>query len=221
MSRFVIIVAGGSGSRMKSTIPKQFLIIKKKPLLYYTLKAFFDFDNSIKIILVLPKNHLDTWKDLCNKYCIAIPHTIAEGGENRFDSVKSGLNQISGSGIVAIHDGVRPFVSVATIFNCFEGAKKEGNAIPVISLVDSIREIEENSSVSQNRDKYVLVQTPQTFKVELIKKAYQEPFSKLFTDDASVLESINIKINLVPGNQENIKITNPFDLLIAKTLLSN
>lgn len=219
MSRTVIIVAGGSGTRMQTSVPKQFLILKKKPLLYYTLKAFYDFDPLLKIILVLPEKNIAYWNKLKHKYKITIPHEIVCGGTTRFNSVKNGLARISNEGMVAIHDGVRPFVSAQTIKNCFDGANSNGNAIPVISLVDSIRENDQKKSYSRNRENYTLVQTPQTFSALLLKKAYEQEFSELFTDDASVLESAGEDIFLVEGNKENIKITTKFDLLIAKALL--
>jgi 2-C-methyl-D-erythritol 4-phosphate cytidylyltransferase len=221
MSRSVIIVAGGNGTRMKSSVPKQFLILKKKPLLFYTLKAFYDFDPLINIILVLPEKSIDLWKTLCTKHEINISHNIVHGGETRFQSVKNGLKSIPEQGIVAIHDGVRPFVSEQTIKNCFDGAKRNGNAIPVIGLIDSIRESINEKSISRNREKFSLVQTPQTFTASIIKKAYQQEYSAAFTDDASVLETTGSEIFLVEGNRENIKITTRFDFLVAKALLQS
>jgi 2-C-methyl-D-erythritol 4-phosphate cytidylyltransferase len=221
MSRSVIIVAGGSGTRMQTSVPKQFLILKKKPLLFYTLKAFYDFDPLIKIILVLPEKNVLLWNSLVKKYELNIPHRVIIGGDSRFHSVKNGLDSISNEGIVAIHDGVRPFVSKQTIKNCFEGAQKNGNAIPVIALIDSIREHQNNKSYSRNRDNFSLVQTPQTFDVDLIKNAYKQEYCNLFTDDASVVESFGKEIYLVEGNKENIKITTQFDLLVAKTVLQS
>lgn len=219
MSRSVIIVAGGSGTRMQTSVPKQFLILKKKPLLFYTLKAFYDFDPLIRIVLVLPEKNVALWKELNQKYKLTIPHETIHGGTTRFQSVKNGLDSISNEGFVAIHDGVRPFVSLQTIKNCFDGAQRNGNAIPVISLVDSIRESNQKKSFSRNRENYSLVQTPQTFETLLIKNAYKQEFSTLFTDDASVLESSGEDIFLVEGNKENIKITTQFDLLVAKAIL--
>ena len=219
MSRSVIIVAGGSGTRMQTSVPKQFLILKKKPLLYYTLKAFYDFDPLLKIILVLPEKNIAYWNKLKHNYKITIPHEIVCGGTTRFQSVKNGLASISDEGMVAIHDGVRPFVSAQTIKNCFDGANSNGNAIPAIGLVDSIREYDQKKSYSRNRENYTLVQTPQTFVTLHLKRAYDQEFSELFTDDASVLESAGEDIFLVEGNKENIKITTKFDLLVAKALL--
>jgi len=221
MSRSVIIVAGGTGARMQTSVPKQFLILKKKPLLFYTLKAFFDFDPLIKITLVLPEKNVVLWSKLSKKYELNISHKVIFGGQTRFQSVKNGLDSISDEGIVAIHDGVRPFVSAQTIKNCFDGAQRNGNAIPVIGLIDSIREHEHEKSFSRNREKFTLVQTPQTFETALIKNAYKQEFSPLFTDDASVLEATGKEIFLVEGNRENIKITNKFDLLVAKAILQS
>jgi 2-C-methyl-D-erythritol 4-phosphate cytidylyltransferase len=177
------------------------------------------YDWQIEFILVLPKNQIESWKSLCEKHKFDLKHKIAFGGETRFDSVKNGLEQISSEGIVFIHDGVRPLVSEKTIENCFETALEKGNALPVIPVSESIRMVEASGNCSVDRSKYFLVQTPQTFKVQLIKKAYQQANSNTFTDDASVLESFGEAIYLVDGNRENIKITFPEDLVYAEIFL--
>jgi 2-C-methyl-D-erythritol 4-phosphate cytidylyltransferase len=221
MKKYALIVAGGSGSRMNAGIPKQFIVLGGKPLLMHTMQSFFDFDNTIEIIIVLPGDQTEIWKDLCSQHSFDIKHRICAGGEKRFDSVSNGLGEIKDNGIVFIHDGVRPFVSHETLTRCYETASKTGNAIPVYPVTESLRIMEFGKNIAVDRSKYYIVQTPQTFKVSLIKKAYNQEYSPLFTDDASVLESIGKSINLVDGNPENIKITYPHDLLFSEILLQN
>ena len=219
MEKHIIIVAGGSGSRMQSAIPKQFLLLKEKPILMHTIAAFKKYDNACEIILVLPEKDFDYWNTLCNKYNFTTEHQLVKGGKSRFHSVLNGLNSLDNSGIIAIHDGVRPLVSVQTIADCISVAALKGNAIPVVVVNDSVRKIDFKTNHSVERKNYRLVQTPQCFKAEIIKKAYQQDFSEEFTDDASVLEAIGTKINLVQGNPENIKITTEVDLKIAQALM--
>ena len=219
MKLYALIVAGGTGERMKSEIPKQFIEIAGKPILMHTINKFREFYNSIDIIVVLPENQLRFWSDLQKKYSFSVPHTLVKGGESRFYSVKNGLEFIDEPGLVAIHDGVRPFVSIETIKRCFEAAGKLGNAIPVISPSDSLRMVTENGNEPVDRTKIKLIQTPQVFRTDLIRNAYRQDYLPEFTDDAMVLERTGEKINLVEGNRENIKITNPEDLLIAGALL--
>ena len=219
MKLYALIVAGGTGERMKSEIPKQFIEIAGKPILMHTINRFREFYNSIEIIVVLPENQLRFWSDLQKKYSFSVPHTLVKGGESRFYSVKNGLEFIDEPGLVAIHDGVRPFVSIGTIKRCFETAERLGNAIPVISPSDSLRMITENGNEPVDRTKIKLIQTPQVFRTDLIIEAYRQDYLPEFTDDAMVLERTGEKINLVEGNRENIKITNPEDLLIAGALL--
>lgn len=219
MKKFVLIVAGGSGSRMKQTLPKQFMELQGRPVLMHTFNAFINYDSQLEFILVLPKNQVEYWNGLCEKHNFQIKYKLAPGGETRFHSVKNGLDLIDEAGIVFIHDGVRPLVSVQTIENCFETTIKKGNALPVIPVSESIRFVDKTGNSTVDRSKYFLVQTPQTFKVGLIQKAYQQNFSYKFTDDASVLETLSETINLVEGNRENIKITYPEDLIVAKSFL--
>ena len=219
MKLYALIVAGGTGERMKSEIPKQFIEIAGKPILMHTIGRFRDFDESIEIIVVLPENQLRFWSDLQKKYSFSVPHTLVKGGESRFYSVKNGLEFIDEPGLVAIHDGVRPFVSIETIKRCFDTAERLGNAIPVISPSDSLRMITGNGNQPVDRTKIKLIQTPQVFRTDLIRNAYRQDYLPEFTDDAMVLERTGEKINLVEGNRENIKITNPEDLLIAGALL--
>lgn len=219
MKLYALIVAGGTGERMKSEIPKQFIEIAGKPILMHTIEKFRAFDGSIEIITVLPENQLRFWSDLQIKYSFTFPHTLVKGGKTRFDSVRNGLGFIDEPGLVAIHDGVRPLVSIETIRICFDTAEKLGNAVPVISVSDSLRVVTEDGSEPVDRTKIKLIQTPQVFRTELIINAYRQDYIPEFTDDAIVLERTGTKINLVEGNRENIKITNPEDLLIAGALL--
>lgn len=219
MKKFALIVAGGSGSRMNSNIPKQFIEINRRPVLMHTFDAFFNFDPNLEFILVLPKDQLTLWKSICEKHSFQFKHKIAFGGKTRFNSVKNGLEQISGEGIVFIHDGVRPLVSVQTLKNCFEIAVEKGNALPVITVSESVRVIEGTENRAVDRTKYFLVQTPQTFQTGIIQNAYKQSENEMFTDDASVLESTGESIHLVEGNRENIKITYPEDLILAEIFL--
>lgn len=217
-SKSVVIVAGGAGKRMGSEIPKQFLLIGKKPLLMHTILKFYHTFRDIKIVVVLPFDQIETWNRIISEHRFIIPHQVTAGGEERFYSVKNGLKMVDEHGLVAIHDGVRPLVSESVIRQCFEAAGSYGGAIPVIKPSESIREISEGGSCPLDRERYRLVQTPQTFKSALIKKAYEQPFESRFTDDATVYEADGNKITLVEGNPENIKITSPADLELAKAL---
>lgn len=223
MKKYVIIVAGGSGSRMKTETPKQFIPIGGQPVLMHTLQRFYAYSEQMEIILVLPQAHFNTWADLCTQYHFAVPHCLVRGGDTRFASVKNGLDSIislNAEDLVAIHDGVRPFVSEQTIDQSFSVAAEKGSAIVVVALKDSIRKIKENASQSVSREDFRLVQTPQTFQLGLLRKAYEQSYAPFFTDDASVVEAAGFKIELVEGNYENIKITTPEDLRVATAFLS-
>lgn len=219
MQKFALIVAGGTGKRMGSGIPKQFLELDGKPVLMHTIERFTSFDESVRIILVIPENQFGFWSELQKKYSFTVPHILARGGPHRFFSVKNGMDVIKDDGLVAIHDGVRPLVSKETIKRCFDAAEEYGNAVPGVNPSDSLRMITKQGSKPVSRDKFILIQTPQVFKTGLIKKAYLQDYRDEFTDDATVLESAGEVIHMVDGNRENIKITNPEDLLIAATLL--
>lgn len=216
MNKYVIIVAGGRGLRMGSELPKQFLLLGGKPVLMHTIEAFYRYDADIQIILVLPKDHQDYWKSLCSSYHFEIPHRIVDGGETRFHSVRNGLQVIGGTGLVGVHDGVRPFVSKEVIERCYLEAEQKQAVIPVVEVVETVRHLQGDESSTVPRNEYRLVQTPQVFSVPLLKKAYLQPYSPSFTDDASVVESFGEKVFLTEGNRENIKITTPFDLIIGK-----
>jgi 2-C-methyl-D-erythritol 4-phosphate cytidylyltransferase len=219
MKKFALIVAGGSGKRMESDIPKQFITIEDKPLLMHTIRAFLSTDPNFEIIVVLPENQIENWKSICVKLKFSQKQTLVPGGSTRFHSVKNGLKKITEEGIVFIHDGVRPLVSAKTINNCYEMALNKGNALPVIAPSESVRRIVNDKNKAVDRSNYVLVQTPQTFKVSLIKKAFEQDYNQKFTDDASVLENYGKEIQLVEGNRENIKITYPEDLDLANIYL--
>jgi 2-C-methyl-D-erythritol 4-phosphate cytidylyltransferase len=222
MNKYALVVAGGKGLRMGTEIPKQFILLKGMPVLMHTLKAFRSIE-SIQLILVLPKDQIAYWKQLCINYKFELPHQIIAGGDTRFQSVKNGLQAIQdNTGLVAIHDGVRPLISVKIIEESFDLAQEKGNALTVVALKDSIRKQTENGSKSINRSDYFLVQTPQTFKVEDIKNAYNKAaIVNNFTDDASVFEANGGQIQLVQGDYKNIKITTSEDLLFANALLKD
>jgi len=219
MNKYALIVAGGKGLRMGGELPKQFLPLGDgKPVLMHTLQAFYSCDPDIQLILVLPEDQQLYWKQLCEEHGFILPHRIANGGETRFHSVKNGLTLLPDQGTVGIHDGVRPFVSSEVIIRCYEMAKMNKTAIPVIEVVETVRHLSDGDSKTVNRNDYRLVQTPQVFDVSLIKKAYAQAYTPFFTDDASVVEAVGYRVSLVEGNRENIKITTPFDLKIASAL---
>ncbi len=212
MQNSVIIVAGGLGKRMGSEIPKQFHLLNGKPVIFYSIQPFIDFDPDIKLVVVLPKEHINNWQTMCNAYSFHVEHAVIEGGETRFHSVKNGLSAVPDLGFVAVHDSVRPNINSEWVKACFKEAEKAGNAVPCISITESLREISNDDNKSVDRNKIKIIQTPQVFSVELLKKAYAQPYTGSFTDDASVMEAAGNKINLVYGLKENIKITHPADL---------
>lgn len=215
MKAYAIIVAGGKGLRMGGDVPKQFLPINGKPILMHTIEAFRKGLNGIEIILVLPADQHEYWQKLCQDYNFCSPELIAKGGETRFHSVKNGLALLPDDedAVVGIHDGVRPFVSKETIQRCYATAAGGRAVVPVVPVVETIRQIlPDGKSITRPRDEYRLVQTPQTFPLVMLKKAYEQPYSETFTDDASVVEAMGEEILMVEGNRENIKITTPSDL---------
>lgn len=222
MNKAAILVAGGKGTRMGGTIAKQYLPIGGKPILMRTLDVFYNEDSTIDLILVLPEPDFTLWADLCLAYNFDIPHRVVAGGNSRFQSVRNGLlNLKSDTVLVAIHDGVRPFVSPSVIRDSYEEAAKSGSAIAVVPLKDSIRKLtDEGKSYYQERQYFRLVQTPQTFQVEKIKKAFEVEELQQFTDDATVYEFQGWQVSLISGNPENIKITSPEDMDYAAFLAS-
>lgn len=220
LSLYAIIVAGGTGSRMQSQVPKQFIPVGGLPILMHTIRQFYNVSSDIHIILVLPPKDIPTWNKLCTEYNFQILLTIVPGGETRFHSVQNGLHTITGKdGLVAIHDGVRPFVSVHTIRHSFEVARRVGCAIAVVPLKDSIRKISSEGSHAVSRTDFRLVQTPQTFQLAIIKSSFMQATHTNFTDDASVAEAAGYSISLIEGSYENIKITTPEDILWAEAFL--
>ena len=218
---YVIIVAGGKGLRMGSDIPKQFLPIGGKPVLMRTLERFRTYSDDLQIILVLPEAQQDYWRQLCEEYHFDVEYQLANGGQTRFHSVQNGLALVpdNAEGVVGVHDGVRPFPSIEVIRNCYETAREKKAVIPVIPVVETVRHLENEGSVTVPRSDYRLVQTPQTFDIQLLKAANHQPYNDGFTDDASVVESYGHAITLVDGNRENIKITTPYDMKIAEVLI--
>ena len=204
---------------MGGDIPKQFLPVCGKPVLMRTIEAFYTYDNQIHVILVLPVSQQEYWRELCQTYNFNLPHEIADGGDTRFHSVSNGLALVYGEGLVGVHDGVRPFVSQEVIARCFAEAEQKKAVIPVIGVVETVRCLEGEGSVTVPRDNYKLVQTPQVFDVALLKQAYHQDYTDMFTDDASVVEALGEKVYLVEGNRENIKLTTPFDLKLAEMLV--
>lgn len=219
MKTTAIIVAGGSGTRMGSIMPKQFLLLQGKPVLYYTLQSFFSGLEDISIVLVLPKAHWDLGKELVDTYFPEKSIQLVEGGESRFESVRNGLGVIEHEGIVLVHDGVRCLLSTGLIRRCWQHAIHVGSAIPAVTATDSIRWVSETEHKVMNRDEIRLIQTPQTFQVPLLKEAFAKAGHTQFTDEATVLEAMGIPVSLVEGEYENIKITRPTDLILADAIL--
>lgn len=221
---YFIVVAGGKGVRMGSIIPKQFMEVCGKPILMWTLEKIHNILPQSEIILVLPESHIEMWHDLVVRNDFNIPHKMVVGGGTRFQSVKNGLAHVPEvcEGLVGIHDGVRPFLSEDVVKRCWECAEEHGSAIPVVRPIESIR-IEKSDGRTQrfDRDKCLLVQTPQTFQIGILKKSYEQPYQPSFTDDASVVEAKGYEIHVVEGTRENIKLTTPYDLLLAEMLLKN
>ncbi len=220
LERATIIVAGGSGRRMGADVPKQFMLLKGKPVLFHTLKAFHAFDPQMMIVLVLPIEHHRTWMDLCAEHRIDIQHGIVAGGQERWHSVKAGLDRITfPDGIVAVHDGVRPLISVDLISRCSDHAERTGSAIPVTPISSSVRKITDAGSEAVDRTKLRSVQTPQCFRIALLRRAFEMPFDPTFTDEATMIERLGENVSLVEGEERNIKITTPTDLKVAEVLL--
>lgn len=218
MKRYVVIVAGGQGVRMGADRPKQFLEIGGKPILRHTIERFLAFDPSFEVIVVLPSAQKEWWRDYCRQSGFLERYSIVSGGITRFHSVQNALRFVGDEGLVAVHDGVRPLVSRALLERIFAAAKKAPAVIPAVPVVESVRRVEEDASVPVSRDGLVLVQTPQVFAADVLKKAYDQPFSPSFTDDASVVEASGVRVHVVSGDRINLKITTPEDLQLAEGL---
>ncbi|MBS1568785.1 MAG: 2-C-methyl-D-erythritol 4-phosphate cytidylyltransferase [Bacteroidetes bacterium] len=219
MERSVIIVAGGSGKRMGSTLPKQFLLLKGRPLLFWTIRAFHRFDPAMQLIVVLPKEQMEAWEARCAAHDFQVPHTVVAGGPERFHSVKEGLREVHHNGLVAVHDGVRPLVPEELIANCLRAAERHGAAIPVVPMSSSVRAVEGASSHAVDRTALRVVQTPQCFQVPILRTAFELPYDPAFTDEATLVERTGAVVHLVEGAGQNIKVTTPVDLEIAEVLL--
>jgi 2-C-methyl-D-erythritol 4-phosphate cytidylyltransferase len=221
LEKIALIVAGGTGKRMKSQVAKQFMLLKGLPVLMHTMNKFQRYDTGMRIILVLPGDQMATWKDLCDNNRFTVRHEMVDGGETRFHSIQKNLGSIPDKCLVAVHDGVRPLVSWDTIHRCFTVAEEKGNAVPCVEIPETMRIMDENGNKPVDRTKYRLIQTPQVFIGGMLKEAYLQEYQPGFTDDASVVENRGYSIHLVDGNPENIKITLKQDLGIAEFLLQS
>ncbi len=221
MKTYTIIVAGGTGSRMKGEVPKQFMLLNGKPVIMYSIEAFFAYDPTVEIILVIHPDYLSVWKQLTGEFKISIPFKVAEGGQTRFDSVKNGLKLIEDDGFVAVHDAARPVINAAFLRKLFLAALTYGSAIPVVPVTDTIRIIDGDTSHQQDRTFLRAIQTPQVFKVSELQRAYIQPYQPGFTDDGSVMEAAGFPLHLSEGRPENIKITHLQDITVAESLIKN
>ena len=219
VKQVVIFVAGGTGTRMGSPLPKQFLTLNNTPILIHTLRNFYSFNRNFEMIVVMHHDYISFWKDLCLQFEDVPEHTVVAGGEERFHSVKNGIEAVSSDvEHIAIHDAVRPLVSHETLTRCFNALNEHNAVVPAIPINDSIREVHGVLNKSVDRSLYKRIQTPQCFESTMLKEAYSKPFSPLFTDDASVVEVNGHSVFLVEGNLENIKITSPIDLIVGESL---
>lgn len=219
MKKTIIITAGGEGKRMQSKLPKQFTNLNGRPILMHTIRRFYKIDPNFEIILTLPDDHIETWKKLCLEYDFSIPYHTVNGGKERFHSVKNALRLSTGD-LIAVHDGVRPVISRKMVVELFKEAEKKGAVVPAIEINESIRKIGKSEIKSVDRSKYRIIQTPQVFKADIIKKAYQNEYQKDVTDDATLVENVGHKIHLIKGDINNIKITFPRDMLLVEQLLN-
>lgn len=220
MKKYAIVVAGGSGTRMGSSLPKQFMLLRDKPVLYYTLKVFLEAYDDLEIVLVLPVDYTDMGQEIIDAFFDKERIRITAGGDTRFQSVKNGLSLIDEESIIFVHDGVRCLVTKEMIQRCYLQAVETGTAIPVVPSKDSIRLITEEGNEALDRNKVMLVQTPQTFHSKILLSAFQIDYKYKFTDEATVVEAYGMKVSLVEGEENNIKITRPVDLLIAESILN-
>ena len=219
MNKYAIIVAGGTGNRMGGKLPKQFMLLKGKPVLYYTIKTFLESYNDLQVILVLPVDYIDTGQEIIDAYFEKERIKITAGGDSRFQSVKNGLMLVKSEAIIFVHDGVRCLLTKDLIYRCYKQAVETGTAVPAIPVKDSIRLVNENGSDAFDRNKVMQVQTPQTFHSKILLPAYQIDYKDKFTDEATVVEAYGMKVSLVEGEETNIKITKPIDLIIAESLV--
>jgi len=219
MKKQVIIAAGGTGQRIGREVPKQFLLLAGRPMLMHTIGVFHSYSPEVVITVALPEDAFEQWNALCRLHDFTICHHLVKGGQTRFHSVRNATRTIDSNGLVAVHDAARPLVTAETIARLYEAAAQHDSAIPVVEVNDSIREITETASIPADRKRFRIVQTPQCFRADLLIRAYQQDYQDKFTDDATVVETMGMRINLVPGDTGNMKITRPIDLLVAETLL--
>ena len=217
-TRSIIITAGGTGQRMGTVQPKQFLLLNGKPVLMHTIERLHRFSPESQLLLTLPEDHRSEWQSLCKEHDFTIPLTVVSGGKERYHSIQNALEACTGE-LIAVHDGVRPLVSEATLQRLFEAVETHSAVIPVVPLKDSIRQLIGSSSHAVPRSDFRIVQTPQVFDAAVLRKAYELPYSESVTDDAGLVEATGVTIHLVDGNEENIKITVPSDLVLAEGLL--
>ncbi len=220
----VLVVAGGRGTRMGGQRPKQFLELAGRPVLMHTLEAFARWDARADLVVVLPADQQEAWQQLCEEYAYRRPHRVVTGGETRFHSVQNGLSAVAcaADGLIAVHDGVRPLVAPSVIAECFAAAADGGAAVPVVPMIESVREVSaDGRSHPVDRERLRVVQTPQVFRADVLRAAYRQPYDPRFTDDASVVEASGVAVCLVPGNRENVKLTTPMDLVLAERLIES
>lgn len=219
-----IIVAGGMGRRMGGSIPKQFMLLRGRPVLCWSIEAFHRYDAAMPIVVVLPEEQIPIWRTLCIGHHFHVPHEVVAGGAERFHSVHEGLKKITGEPLVAVHDGVRPLVSTDVIARCFDAAAEHGAAIPVMPITSSVREVEDpppaQNSKAIDRSRLRAVQTPQCFQAAVLRKAFLLPYDPAFTDEATLVERLGTRVHLVEGDERNLKVTTPMDLHIAEALLN-
>lgn len=221
MKEYAVVVAGGAGTRMGSLLPKQFLLLQGKPVLYYTLKAFIEAIPGIQIILVLPEEHLELGREIVDGFFDQQQILLTAGGETRFHSVQNGLRHVTEESIIFVHDGVRCLLTADLIQRCYQSALDSGSAVPVIEMKDSVRMVTEDGNEPVDRTQLRIVQTPQTFHSKILLPAFEIDYKERFTDEATVVEAFGLKVTLVEGDTTNIKITNPVDMVIASTILES
>lgn len=220
MEKYIIIVAGGRGERMGSGIPKQFMLLDGMPILMHTIEQMAHAEPDARLIVVLPHDRQEEWRQLCTRHGYTRMHTVTDGGNDRFHSVLNALSLVPAGTVAAIHDGVRPLVSTAVVRNAFATASREGSAVPVVSVTESLRTVDnDGTSHATDRSRYRIVQTPQVFLTDRLKAAYAQPYDPAYTDDASVYEAAGYPVTLIEGNRENIKITYPHDMEWAHILM--
>lgn len=221
MIKCAIIVAGGSGTRMEADFPKQFMLLNNKPVLLFSIEAFYNYCNEIKIILVLHRDYLRYWEKVCVDFGVTIPVQVVMGGTTRFQSVKNGLSAIDSEGLVAIHDAARPLINPSFVEKLFKEAEQSGSSVPGVAVIDTIRQLDGKTSFQLERNDLRAMQTPQVFKISELQSAYKQDYTEFFTDDASVMQLAGYTLNITEGLPINLKITYPHDIILAEAILAN